>query len=108
MDEKVACQPKHEVGLPDPAFSRQPEYIVVIKIRYDRTLSVEPAVIIPIVFKEGKDGILALRRDETNRSQVWLLFTCNNFVITLSRVQVCTLLLSIRRIVTHDLHDVIN
>ena len=64
MYEKVACQPEHEVGLPDPAFSRQPEYIVVIKIRYDRTLSVEPAVIIPIMFKEGKDGILALRRDE--------------------------------------------
>ena len=64
MDEKVACQPKHEVGLADPAFSRQPENIIIVKIRYDGTLSVEPAVIIPIVFKEGKDGILALRRDK--------------------------------------------
>ena len=64
MNEQVTCQPKHEVGLADPAFSRQPEYIILIKIRDDGTLSVEPAVIIPIVFKEGKDGILALRRDE--------------------------------------------
>ena len=64
MDEKIACQPEHEVGLPNAAFTCQPEYIILIKIRDDGTLSVVPAVIIPIVFKEGKDGILALRRDE--------------------------------------------
>ena len=70
MDEKVACQAQHEVGLSDPTFSRQPENIIIVKIRDDGTLSVEPAVIIPIVFKEGKDGILALRRDEIHDSTV--------------------------------------
>ena len=64
MDEQVTCQAQHKVCFAYSAFSCQPKYIVVIKIRNDRTLTVEPAVIIPIVFKEGKDGILALRRDE--------------------------------------------
>ena len=68
MDEKIACQPEHEVGLPDPAFSRQPENVIIVKIGNDGTLTIEPTIIIPVVFKEGKDGVLALRRDEIHDS----------------------------------------
>ena len=109
MDEKVACQPKHEVGLTDPTFSCQPIHIIIIKIRDDGTLTIEPSVVGSVELKECLYRVHSFRRNECIcRNQVWLLFTCNNFVITLSRVQVCTLLLAVRRIIAHDPHDVIN